>query len=116
MFINVEQNKNMNKNSLTVMPDFCSSGIWKKNDGSMVDFKELKLSADLIKEFEDWIDFYDRKCHTPRHYSFLGEKAEELNNRGRVLAKKLKTVYPDIQIFYRGEVDGDMLDHEEILI
>jgi len=33
-----------------------------------------------------------------------------------VLAKKLKTVYPDIQIFYRGEVDGDMLDHEEILI
>ena len=104
----------MKYDKLTVMADFCSSGIWYKNDNVMVAHEDLDLPEDLIKEFEDWIEFYDRDCHTTRHYHFKGEMAEELNNRGRDLAKKLKALHPDIQIFYRGEIDGDMLDHEEI--
>lgn len=97
------------------MADFCSSGIWCKDDNVMVDHEDLELPEDLIKEFDDWIIFYDKECHTPRNFVFKPEMAEELNNRGRDLARKLKTLHPDIQIFYRGEVEGDMLDHEEIL-
>ena len=80
----------------------------------MVDFEDLGIPIDLIKEFEDWIEFYDDKCHTPRHYAFRAEMADELNNRGRALAKKLKAALPNSQIFFRGETSGDMLDPEEI--
>lgn len=96
------------------MADFSSSGIWNKNDSVMVDHEELGLPKELVKEFDAWIEFYNTKCHTPRHYAFKPEMAEELNNRGRELARKLKRYLPDIKIFYRGEVEGDMLDHEEI--
>lgn len=104
----------MKHEKLTVMADFGSSGIWYKNDSVMVDPEDLDLPEDLIKEFDDWIEFYDSKCHTPRHYVFKPEMAEELNSRGRELAKKLKALLPESQIFYRGEIEGDMLDPEEI--
>lgn len=80
----------------------------------MVEFENLNLPTELIKEFEDWIEFYDCKCHTTRHFHFKGNMAEELNNRGRELAKKLKKHLPKIQIMYLGEIEGDMLPEEEI--
>lgn len=104
----------MKYGKLKVMADFCSSGIWRYETGVMVDFEDSDIPKELIKSFEDWVEFYDSKCHTPRHYAFKEEMAEELNNRGRDLAKKLKIALPNTQIFFRGEISGDMLDLEEI--
>jgi len=101
-------------NVIVVMADFCSSGLWGGIQGPMIEYETLNLPPDLVKKFEDWIEFYDTKCHTPRHYSFKPEMAEELNNQGRALAKKLKALFPNDHIYYRGEIEGDMLDHEEI--
>jgi hypothetical protein len=105
----------MEYKKLTVMADFCSSGIWKNNTSTMVDFEDLNLPKELVKKFEDWIEFYDRKCHKTRHFIFVAEKAEELNTRGKELAKKLKIHLPNVQITYRGEIDGGMLEEEEII-
>ena len=109
----------MRYKKLTVMPDFCSSGIWCKNDNYMVDFEELDLPLELISEFESWIKFYDLECTNHKDYTMYSikvEKIEELNKRGRELAKKLKLLYPEVQVFYRGEVESAILDHKEILL
>jgi hypothetical protein len=102
----------MKYEKLIVMPDFSSSGIW--NDHGMIEFENLNLSEELIKEFEDWIEFYDVECHDYLDYSFKEEMEEELNKRGRELARKLKLLFPDIQIMYRGETKKTMI--EEIII
>lgn len=99
---------------LTVMPEFCSSGIWDDRT-YMIDFEDLNLSPELIKEFEDWIDFYDRKCHT-KDIVFISKNANELNEKGKELAKKLKLLFPDTKVFYRGEIENEMLEKEEILL
>jgi hypothetical protein len=103
---------------IIVMPEISSSGIWIKVEkdytGRMIDFEDLNLPEDLVKEFEDWVLFYDNDCHVARHFRFKAEMADELNKRGRDLALKLKKVLPEIKVFYRGEIDGDMLPLEEI--
>lgn len=102
---------------IAVMPEITSSGIWRVENMQtcgMISFDELKIPRDLIKEFEEWIEFYDNDCHVTRHYHFRAEMADELNKRGRALAKKLKKVVPSIRVFYRGEIEGDMLPFEEI--
>lgn len=104
----------MGYDKLTVMADFCSSGIWRYETGGMIDFEDLGIPKELIKAFEDWIEFYDDKCHNRPDYSFKGSMADELNRRGRALAKKLKLALPGTLVFYRGEISGDMLDQEEI--
>lgn len=95
------------------MPEICCSGIFDENI-TPIDFSEIELPNNLEKEFKRWITFYDNDCHTPRHYQFKGEMADELNKKGRELSKKLKILYPKITILYRGEIDGDMLKYEEI--
>lgn len=100
--------------SLTVMPDFCSSGIWDGINGVMIDFEDLNMPEKLITEFESWIMFYDIKCHTQK-IEFKLEMADELNKQGRELAKKLKKLLPDIKISYKGEIKGRMLKEEEIV-
>jgi|WetSurMetagenome_2_1015567.scaffolds.fasta_scaffold538318_3 hypothetical protein len=109
----LNKNKLIEFKELTVMADFCSSGIWKHETGGMIEFEDLNLPLDLIKEFEDWIEFYDCECHDIDLY-FIEKMADKLNKQGRILAKKLKVFLPNIKIFYRGENSNDMLKEEEI--
>lgn len=107
----------MKHKKLLVMADFCSSGIWackEDSSGGMIDLDDLNITKELQKEFEDWIIFYDDKCHESRHFRFREEKAEELNKRGRELAKKLKAELPEVDVYYWGEGDSGMLDRELI--
>lgn len=107
----------MKYKEIALMPDISCSGIWKVEEGQtgvMIEFENLNIPRDLEKEIEDWIDFYDDNCHESRHFHFKPEMAGELNRRGKELAKKLKKVLPDIKVYYRGEVEGDMLPLEEI--
>ncbi|MDD5650923.1 MAG: hypothetical protein PHF86_10990 [Candidatus Nanoarchaeia archaeon] len=109
----------MNKfTELTVMPDFCCSGIWTNNINSTVEFEDLCLPDELIKEFEEWINFYDYKCHEHDCFTFTDDQNEikKLNDKGKELAKKLKMLFSDIQIFYKGETSDKMLDKEEITL
>ena len=109
----------MEYKEIAVMADFTSSGIWRVIDGEtrgMIDFEDLGVSADLEKEFEDWITFYDDKCHERPDYNFKPDMADELNKQGLELAVKLKRELPDLKVFYRGEIEGDMLPMKEIQI
>lgn len=109
--------KNMKYTEIAVMADFSSSGIWRVIEGrtgGMIDFENLGVPNDLQKEFDEWIEFYDDKCHARPDYKFKKEMADELNKRGRILTGKLKKLYPTIKVYYRGEIEGDMLPLEEI--
>ena len=103
----------MEYKTLIVMPEICCSGIFNE-DLIPIDFNEIELPNTLKEELKSWVIFYDNDCHTPRHFQFKKEMANELNKRGRNLAKKIKALYPEIRVLYRGEIDGDMLDYEEI--
>ena len=105
----------MEHDKLIVMAEFCSSGIWvyrEDSTGGMIDFEDLNISKELQKDFEEWIRFYDCKCHESRHFSFIDKKADELNEKGRELAKKLKTELPGVDIYFWGESGSGMLDRE----
>jgi hypothetical protein len=97
---------------IKIMPDFCSSGIWNNITYYMLEYEDLNLPKELSKEFYDWIEFYD-KCHEK---FVLTNNIEEMNNKGRELAKKLKQLYPNIKIYYHGEIKNAMLEKEEILL
>jgi hypothetical protein len=99
---------------ITVMADFSSSGLWVSNQGHMIEYEDLNLSKELINEFENWIEFYDCKCHTP-DLTFKSEMAKEFNTIGKELAKKLKKLFPNMKIIYKGETDSGMLNGEEVL-
>lgn len=110
---------NPNKKFLKVMPDFCSSGIWEGHRGVMVDYDELPgLPKEIIKHFENWIDFYDVFCHEHKNYSFIKNKQREfiLNYWGLNLARELKIVYPEYRIVYVGETFKGMNKSIEVQI
>jgi predicted nucleic acid-binding Zn ribbon protein len=92
----------MTYKDVQVMADFSSSGLWRYKYGGMIDYDSLPMSKELIKDFEKWIEFYDRKCTSRINYCVLKEKEEELNNRGRDLARRLKKEIPDIDVYYVG--------------
>jgi hypothetical protein len=93
------------------MADFSSTGLWDAY-GIMLEFDSINMSPELHKEVLDWIRFYDIVCHTRPNYSFIGDKAEILNSRGLVLAKKIKALNMDAVVAYRGETADGMLDEE----
>ena len=96
-----------------VSPDFCSTGLWGEDDG-MIEFNEIDLPADLIKEIKSWIDFYDEECHDD-DFNFKDDGVDiELNDRGRRIARKIKLLHPEIEVEYFGEIADDMLNPEPI--
>jgi hypothetical protein len=105
--------ENMKQLNLIITPEFISSGILNK-DLVMVDYEELSLPSNLVKEFNDWLRFYEVDCHRTHNYLFQKDMAEELNIRGRAIAKKVKKIYPESSIRYRGEDAVGILVSEEI--
>jgi hypothetical protein len=104
----------MKYKSLKVMADFTSSGIWNDEDNVMVDYDELKISPELVKQFEAWIDFYDT-CFKSDFFTFKKGKAKKMNEMGMWLAKELKKEMPKVVIYYWEEnnVNGkyDVIKH-----
>jgi len=99
--------------NLIITPEFISSGILDYGL-VMVGYDELSLPDHLIREFNAWLRFYEVNCHRTHNYFFQKEMANELNTRGRDLAKKVKEMYPDSSIRYRGEDVVGILVSEEI--
>jgi len=93
--------------NLKIMADFCSSGIWRLDTGGMVDYDKLNLPTELVKEFEEWIEYYDSECTSKITYLVLVKKETSLHNRGRKLAKKIKLLFPNSRIEYWGETVRD---------
>jgi hypothetical protein len=110
---------NPKKKTLMVMADFSSSGIWQCSDnldlgGGMIDFDELKLSPELIKQFEAWIDYYDT-CFKSDWSTFKKNKSKKLNEMGLWCAKELKKELPNnTHVKFRGEDETDMLEIIEV--
>jgi hypothetical protein len=100
-----------NFKAINVMADFSCSGIWeahpefppkKRGVGGMIEYEELKISKELIKEFEAWELHYDT-CFKADYSTFKKGKAEKHNKWGKVLAEKLKKELPKTEICYWGE-------------
>jgi len=87
-----------------IMPEANTGGIFDTNLDP-IPFEKLNLPKDLEEEFKEWIKFYDNDCHRTRHYIFKESMADQLNERGKKLALKLKKLYPNSKISYIGE-DG----------
>lgn len=109
---------NPQKKTLLVEADFGSSGIWQcsnnNKSGGMIDFDELKLSLELIKQFEAWIYYYDT-CFEQDYSTFKKNKSKKLNEMGLWLAKELKKELPsNIHVKFRGENESGMLETIEI--
>ena len=90
-------------NALKVFPDFTSSGIWRHNTGTMVDFDELPISKELAKDFDKWIIQFDEST-SKRTFLILKSKEEIINKKGLSLAKRLKMELPTYEIYYREEL------------
>lgn len=85
-----------------IMPETNTSGIF--NDKlTPLPFSKLNLPKRLEREFKEWIQFYDNECHKTKRHIFVEKKANQLNERGRKLALKLKKLYPESKISYIGE-------------
>jgi hypothetical protein len=108
---------------LKIMPDFCSSGIWKLNKKNkeicMCEFDELNLPNQLIKEFEAWVKFYDlsfsRKVPASKRYTHpMKSRVKAINEKGLVLAQWVKKLFPKAYVEYWGEDEKGMLRKKEI--
>lgn len=102
------------KMKLKICPDFESSGIWD-SDEMMVEFEDIHLPHELVREFKAWLEFYEEKCHD-KDYAFLENSAyaHTLNEWGLALARKVKAVYPGDEVVYVGEVEDAMLEPVEV--
>jgi hypothetical protein len=89
-------------NGIKVMADYTSSGLWNLETGGMIDFENLKLPSLLIKALKQWIDYYDG-CWTKDYSHPIKSKLPRLNNDGRVIARKIKVLYPKMRVEYWGE-------------
>jgi hypothetical protein len=79
----------LDKLELRVMAEYASSGIWVIGKigyfrHGMIEYSSLKLSPDLAKRFEQWIELY---------WGMLENNldVDEFNQIGRILARELKT-------------------------
>jgi len=100
-------------NTLIVTPEFLSSGILD-TDQRIVDHDDISLPLILSNEFTSWLRFYEVDCHKTSNRLFQKNLADELNSRGRDLARKLKKIHPDVSIKYRGEDIVGIMVGEEI--
>ena len=91
---------------IKVMPDFCSSGIWENDfprHVCMIDYEDLGLPRKLVKEFEAWIELYDRGSR--RNYDGLRQKAVPVIYReGLRLAREIKRLFPKVEVEYWAEL------------
>lgn len=99
---------------IKVMPDFCSSGIWNAAGGGMIEYEDLKMPNDLIKDFEAWIDYYDKSWD--KNYSKPNPiRAKNFNRVGKELAQRLKNLHTNLEIYYVGE-NEDCKSSKPVLI
>lgn len=94
------------------MPDFESTGLWDQTQrqvgngwhrtGGMIEYSELKLSHELIDNFETWIRYYDRSF-TKKYDHMRAGRAQWLNQAGKELAREIKKKFPKVVVTYWGE-------------
>jgi len=89
--------------TIVVMPDFCSSGLWNGKDGIMIDYEELNLSKQLIKDFSNWINYLYDKGYKKDYSGLRNNWVATVYEEGFRLAKELKKLFPDIKIIYKSE-------------
>ncbi|MBD3261702.1 MAG: hypothetical protein GF334_08510 [Candidatus Altiarchaeales archaeon] len=92
------------KPGVKIMPDFSSSGIWELHGGAMLEYKDLGVPSRLKKQLKDWIEFHDSKCTERPSYLVKPDMAGELNHKGLELAKKVKKIHPDLDVWYWGDL------------
>jgi hypothetical protein len=103
---------------IRIMPDFASTGLWDqtkqpmKTCGGMIEYDELKLSRELIKEFKVWIEYYEDSFDS--NYSIKPGRARWFNRIGKGLAQKVKDKFPQTIVTYWGETSQG-LKKEEII-
>ena len=102
---------------IRVMFDFCSSGLWNMDDvkhGGMIEYEDLKLPKDLVKDMEAWIYSSDR-CHSQKTFRLLAKNVNKVHKAGIALAKRIKALHKDKKITYWGEgKNGKMIKEIEI--
>lgn len=98
---------------LKVMADFCSSGIWDKDTGIMVEYEDLDITEKLCLDFKEWIFFYDNSCPPPR-CTLKADHVKALNSLGRSLAVELSRQLKEVEVFFVGEDENKMLEEEKI--
>lgn len=84
------------KNSLIVMFDYCSEGLWGKNSW----YRFSRLSKPSQKEFLKWIN---DTTVTYFYYKNNKHRCELIDKKGFELAKKLKKHLKYYKIIYQSE-------------
>ena len=89
---------------IKVMPEFESTGIWDYETDEMLDLLVLDLSENLIHTLDSWTEFYE-ECfvNNGTYDTMIPDKCLELNSRGLEIAKRIKVLYPNIEVVYMGE-------------
>lgn len=94
-------------NRLVVCPEWCSSGIWHPQLGTvngpviMVSHESLNLPTLLSERFNAWIEWHDNDFLPERPGEFPWE---EFNKEGALLASELaRFLGTDYQVEYKGQ-------------
>lgn len=92
----------MKVNSIKIMADFCSSGIWDKKTGIMIDDqKSFRLPKAIKDSLRNWISKTYEKCFTkdyaPKKDYRLWDK---MNLEGFKIACSIKKLYPNVLVYF----------------
>jgi len=89
---------------LVVMADFACTGLWVPNrefvvGGGRLHTEALKMPPELKQELRDWV-FYYEDLWTNQFSDLIEEKVPRFNLWGKEIAKKIKSLCPNKEVWY----------------
>lgn len=89
---------------LKLMADYCSDGVWVES-GAMTDRDALPISDGLKDDIAGWCATYEDSefYHEPHERKGVFD-TEAFNERGRLLADRLRSELPDWRIEHQPQV------------
>lgn len=84
-------------NYVRIMADFTATGLWSEF-GHMMEPSELPVPSSLLEELEEWVHEYEDMDGSATTTIW-----KEWNERGLVLAHKIKELLPDWKVMYFDE-------------
>jgi hypothetical protein len=92
---------------IVVMADFSSTGLWRKGKksicGLMIEYEDLGLSKNLIKQFKAWANAYDKTfigLAMGKHKTANKFDVDDIVTTGRGLATILQSKFPETKVWY----------------
>ena len=90
-------------NSIKVMADYCSSGLWSYDSGVMIEPTDLGLSESTIAELKSWVSYFNTNAATDVTQDDDIFDVKTFTERGRRIATLIKEELPNTVVYYFNE-------------